>query len=310
MQCPEFKEIADSYLKDELSVETTHDVLKHIEACAACRSELAARRETRAQLRRAFADAPEFQIRPDFAFQLRNQLKAQALGKRKTSFNFFAAMMRPQRLAIAACLVVVSVVGIFAIRYRNDNSSELARDRQPTLSSSGIRAPLPAEELSGTAVHLASFELGEAAVGDHRDCAIKYNLPEKPIDLNQAGRKYDAAYIGLAQAVQSSDIRRAGDIKYIEDHSCVYNGTRFAHIVLEVEGRTISLLVAETDAREPNQTGDEVSTCSHKDGFHVSCFGTKRHNIFVVSDLPEADNLRLARRLAPTVAKHIAGAEA
>ncbi|MBA3321846.1 MAG: zf-HC2 domain-containing protein [Pyrinomonadaceae bacterium] len=305
MQCREFGEMVDSYLKDELLVETNHGVITHLEACPACRSELAARRETREALRRAFDHAPEFQLRPEFAFQLRNELKMEAFGKRNNSDNLFAFVMRPQWLAIAACLVVAGMVGIFAFRPQGGSPNELAR----TATSGEVRSDLPAGELSGAAVRLASFEKTEAAIGDHQNCAIKYNLPEEPIDLNEAGRKYDTAYIDLAQAVRSGEGLRAGDIKYVEDHSCIYDGRRFAHIILEHKGRTISLLVAETDEDSTKGENADVIACSQRDGFQVSCFGTKRHSVFVVSDSTEADNLMLARRLAPTVTKHIARAE-
>ncbi len=311
MQCREFEEIAGSYLKDELLVETNHDVLKHVETCPACRRELAARRETNAQLRRAFDTAPEFQLRPGFAFQLRNKLKAETLGKREASFSFFTAMMRPQWLAVAACLVIASVVGIFAVLYQDNNLYELARGRQvnPT-GGEEVRSDFSAGELSNAAIQLARFEQTESAIGNHQNCAIKFNLPEEPIDLNEAGRRYDAAYIDLAQAVRSSESLRAGGISYIEDHSCIYNGQRFAHIVLEDKGHTVSLLVAEVDGRVTKEANTDIIACSHKDGYQVSCFNTKRHTVFVVSDLPEADNLMLTRRLAPSVAAHIALAEA
>ncbi len=309
MQCHEFGEIVDSYLIDELLGETNHDVIKHLEACPACRRELAARRATREALRRAFDAAPEFQLRPEFAFQLRHKLKAEALGKRHTSYNLFASLMTPQWLAIAACLVVAGMVGIFAFRPQGGSRNELASTRRTPATSGEARSGSPAGELNGATVRLASFEATEAAIGDHQNCAIKYNLPEEPIDLNEAGRKYDAAYIDLAQAVRSGESLRAGDIKYVEDHSCIYNGRRFAHIVLAHKGRTVSLLVTETNNSSSNGANADVIACSQRDGFQVSCFGTKRHSVFVVSDLTEADNLMLARKLAPTVTKHIARAE-
>lgn len=309
MQCREFGEIVDSYLRDELLVETNHGVIKHLEACSACRSELAARREIRAQLRRAFIAAPEFQMRPEFAFQLRNKLKAESLGKRNTSFNLFAAVMRPQRIALAVCLVVASVVGIFAFRYQSHSPNEVAQAKRVSATSDEVRSDFPDTGLSGAAVQVASFERTEEAIGDHRNCALKFNLPEQLVDLNEAGRKYDAAYVDLAQAVRSGEGLRSGDIEYLEDHSCIYNGQHFAHIILKHKGRTVSLLVAETDERVAEKATADVITCSQRDGYQVSCFGTKRHSVFVVSDLPEADNLRLARSLAPTVTKHIARAE-
>lgn len=311
MQCSEFREIIDSYLKDELSIETNHNIIQHTQTCSACRAELVARRETHAQLRRAFNHAPEFQMRPEFAFRLRNKLKAEASGKPNTAFNFFAALMRPQWLAVVACLVAAVVIGVFALRPQSDSPNELARSSADTWTRREARTAFPAGDLSGAAIRLASFEKREAALGDHQHCAIKYNLPEEPIDLNEAGRKYDAAYVDLAQAVRTGEGLRAGDIRYIEDHSCVYDGRRFAHIVLEHKGRTISLLVADAYDTSANDANAVAVACSHDDGgYRVSCFGTKRHSVFVVSDLSEADNLMIARRLAPTVTQHIARAEA
>jgi hypothetical protein len=41
------------------------------------------------------------------------------------------------------------------------------------------------------------------------------------------------------------------------------------------------------------------------EGYNVSFFQTARHAIFVVSDLPEGENLALTRSLEPRVFKHI-----
>src|SRR6476646_11015663 len=81
MQCQEFREIADSYLGNELIVETNHAIILHLEHCAECRRELAARRELRTKLRDAFLNASANQMRPEFAERLNMQLHARALGK-------------------------------------------------------------------------------------------------------------------------------------------------------------------------------------------------------------------------------------
>src|SRR5258707_11422552 len=82
MQCREFRDIADSYLGNELIVETNHEVISHLEHCSECRCELAARRELRSQLREAFIKAPENQMPAEFAQRLSAQLHAYALGER------------------------------------------------------------------------------------------------------------------------------------------------------------------------------------------------------------------------------------
>lgn len=309
MQCRELKELMDSYLKDELLIETNHDVIQHLEACPACRRELAARRETCAQLRRAFATAPDLQMRPDFAFKMRNELKAQALGQPQHSFNLPASFMRPQWLALAACLVVAVLLGVLILNKQGSSgANQLARVGPDAHGGNRTPAAQP-HDLSGAAVQLASFEVTERAVGDHQNCAIKYNLPEEPITLAAAGREYDAAYLNLAQTVQADGGALAGQIRYIEDHSCIYRGRRFAHVILEYKHRFVSLLVADANGANGNADGNIISR-SQIDGYQVSYVGTKKHLIFVISDLPEADNMALARELAPAVAAHIARAEA
>ncbi|HYX28460.1 MAG TPA: zf-HC2 domain-containing protein, partial [Pyrinomonadaceae bacterium] len=140
MRCREFREIADSYLGNELIVETNHEVISHLEQCPECRRELAARRELRSQLRQAFLKAPENQLRPEFARQLRIHLHDDATGKpgaavvsargRRSLF----AVRRTALLALAACLVLATIVGLVAIRVRFSEpaqpSKEIARNTQ------------------------------------------------------------------------------------------------------------------------------------------------------------------------------------
>ena len=57
MDCRNFKEVLDSYLSDELAVETNHLIIRHTEHCADCRSEMAARRNLRGILRGAVRQA-------------------------------------------------------------------------------------------------------------------------------------------------------------------------------------------------------------------------------------------------------------
>jgi anti-sigma factor (TIGR02949 family) len=51
--CKRIRMQLDHYLSNELSVETDHEVMKHLEACAACSQALAARMRVKNLLRRA-----------------------------------------------------------------------------------------------------------------------------------------------------------------------------------------------------------------------------------------------------------------
>lgn len=316
MQCREFREIADSYLNDELLVETNHGFLKHLESCAQCRRELAARREVRAGLRAAVAKSPDLQVRPEFAFQLRNNLKLQHAQTAHKSFfaPVFSLATRPQWLAAAAaaCLVVALIIGFVALRIR-----QTSPNASPQIAQTE-RRETDASQLDGAAVQLANFEQTRIAVGDHRYCALDFQLDENPIALAEAGRRFDPAYTGLTPAVMSGQGDLAGEIKLVADHSCVYKGTRFAHVVLAYHGRTISVLVAEKSESgvptraansAPGTRDGQVIACAQIDGYQVSCFETSRHAIYTISDLSEAENLTIARTFASSVSNHIAQAE-
>lgn len=313
MQCREFREIADSYLSNELMVETNHGFIAHLEQCAECRQELKARRELRGQLREAFIKAPENQLRPEFAAGLSTQLHDYLLGKHDAQLvsprGWQSSVTRTQAtwVALAACLLLAMGLGLVVVR------KWLVESKAPGEIAVSKPKPNDSPELNpGIPVSIVKTELAKSAVGDHRDCAIKFRLAEKPIDLEVAGQKYDPVYINLTKAVLSQQGALPPDAQFVEAHSCVFEGKRFAHIVLKYHGRLVSFLVTDIEPTKGVQPKSvrrgaepQVITCSEFDGYKVSCFETARHAVFIVSDLPEGDNLALARALAPSVFAHI-----
>lgn len=59
--CRRVRELMDSYISGELTVESNHDLLRHVERCESCRAELARRERTRALLIESFGPAPDAQ---------------------------------------------------------------------------------------------------------------------------------------------------------------------------------------------------------------------------------------------------------
>ena len=270
MQCRDFRELADSYLSDELLVETNHDVIRHLETCPDCRRELAARRELRSKLRAGFENAPDLQMSDDFAGRLRAQLRDAAFSRAR----FSAA----RYIAIAASVLIVAALGFVAVHQRW------------RLQSSAV--------------------LTATAVGDHRDCALNHRLEEKPIDLDEAGRKYDRAYINLASVVMSEG-RLPGDVELVDPHSCVFKGRRFGHVILKYRGQLVSVLVTNIELEDHNgSTGVKDAVAEAQlDGFQLAHFETARHAIYVVSGLSNAENLSIAQAIEASVSTHIRDAE-
>ena len=315
MQCRDFREVADSYLSDELSVETNHDVIAHLETCADCRRELAARRELRTILRTSFAKAEELQIPHEFRSRLHSELRAAATS-RAMLLNTL-----PLTWMIAAGVMVAVTLGAVAVwqRQRVQTNSQVADIRQPqntgTVKPSDAR-PRQADNTVDANAVLA--RMSEIAAGDHRDCAIGHRLPDRPISLEEAARKYDRVYLDLTKAVMSHRDAFNEAIELVMAHACVFRGHWFAHIVVRHRGRLVSLLVtrleelsgtAASKENLPKDSAAQVIACSPAGGFQISCFRTAQHGVFVVSDLEEGENLAFARRLAPSVYEHITHAE-
>ena len=278
MQCRELRDIADSYLAEELLVETNHEVIRHLESCPACREEVSARRQLRVTLQHAFATAEALQPDPELVGRLSAHVRARALG-RPAARRLGAA----QWWLLAAGVVLAAVVG----------------------RAAWTRVGSP---------NRVTETMARAAAGDHRDCALHFRLAESPIPLEEAAQKYDAAFHRLDVAVRSARDAHGQPYEFVESHACIFAGRRFAHIVLRSHGRLVSILVAARDeagataGRPGTGSTPSVLSLSPVEGFQAAAFAASRHEVFVISELDDADNLAIARAIASPVFHHLIAA--
>jgi hypothetical protein len=298
MLCKDFREIADSYISDELQVETNHDVMRHLESCADCLKELNARRQLRSKLREGFQHAPNLQPSDEFAGRLKTQLQYVALSRSRFSAT------RAAYVAIAASLVIAAALG-FSVMYQR------WRSHNPNyVTDSGNRDEKTDPERNSDHPSLVNAALTESAIGDHRDCALNHRLKEKPIALEEAGRKYDRAYINLVKAVVSEGTLPVG-VQLVAAHSCIFKGQRFGHVILKYQGELVSVLITKIEGPDQSvatSTG-QLFTGAPSDNYRLAYFETGRHVVYVVSGLRDTENLSIAQAIAPSVSKHIKEAE-
>jgi hypothetical protein len=123
MQCRDARELLDSFIGEELLIETNHELLRHLATCQDCSAELDGRRRVRSGLKRAFERSAELELRPEFAGELTARLQA----SRQT-----AARGRRNRrwLAIAASLVFAGSVAAYLVRGRPSEVTRLAAGDQ------------------------------------------------------------------------------------------------------------------------------------------------------------------------------------
>src|SRR5262245_8844242 len=262
MQCRDVRELLDAYLEDQLLVETTNDVVRHLETCPACRGELDGRRALRVRLQSAFASAVDLAPTSEFLKDLdaRLRIKAGSLMTRRSWLRSWGAA--------AAAIVTAISGGLFArSAARRSRLAELARN----------------------------------AAGDHQNCAIKFNLSERPISLEEAARRYDPAFAFFTTLTAPTGLP-GGPVDLLERHSCVYEGRRFAHVVFRYSGHIVSLLV--TGGTESIGSSPEMLPT---DGpLQVASFSAGRHLAFVVSDLSSEDTSRFAQAIVESVSQRLA----
>ena len=266
MNCRDVREVADSFLSEELLTETNHEILRHLDTCPTCRMEMDGRGRLRRSLQTAFERTPGLQPRADFALRLREQLREAAVheGRRRTVSRRWVAVA-------AGVVLATGLTGLAVLNRPLVSVDALARD----------------------------------ARGDHWNCALKNRVAGTPVPLEEAAKRFDSAYRLLTSAPPDNISTPGGAAHVVERHSCAYGPRRFGHVILQYRGRVVSLLLtADDDATvqadsTPHLHGSPVNGLSV-----VSVRGT-RHAILLVGDLDaheltqltEAVSVPLARRL-------------
>jgi hypothetical protein len=292
LECRNLKEMLDSYLHGELSVETNHAVLRHLEQCPACRNEMAARRQLRERLRSA---ATATTLSPDARARLRARLREDTLSEtsadqstvnapdllpRESFFaRFFQPFLRPRLPLAAAMIVLLAASGsVWFFGPRIAAAADLSRE----------------------------FML--EAIGDHTNCAVKFARNEGKAQMSDYVRQYDATYAKLDQI---AELHSAG-LRLRSVHLCSFASRQFAHLVYTRGDELISMLVTERDAKAmkkgvvPPDDGLQAGLQHDIEGsFNVSAYQTRRHIVLMVASLPESEVRSLAQRIAQPVSRHL-----
>jgi hypothetical protein len=269
MNCRDVRELADSFLCEELLTETNHEILRHLDTCPSCRAELDGRRRLRATLRAAFDRAPALQPQAEFAHRLRERLReAEAHDQRSWTL--------PRRwMALAAGVLLAAGLAAVVLLNRSTTSAE----------------------------HLA-----QDAIGDHQNCALKFRLVRTPIPLEEAARRFDSAYRLLLKAPPDDFSAPGGPARVVDRHSCAYGTRRFGHVVMQYRGHVVSLLMTANDRPDgaaevvdaiPHLIGHPMN------GLSVVSVNGSHHEIMLVSDLGEADLTNLSTAISVPLAHRL-----
>src|SRR5260370_26671832 len=107
-RCERIRQQLDSYLSNELLVETASDVVHHLESCQACSRDLESRMRVRDALQRAVSNWPV----PD-------SLRTDVVRKLRASQARSFAAVRVNRWAVGLATAALVLFGLFAAEWLN-----------------------------------------------------------------------------------------------------------------------------------------------------------------------------------------------
>lgn len=274
--CQQIRDVLDSFLSDELLVDTNHVVLRHLRLCSSCVGEL----ERRAKLRQALSQALTMDIPTE---ELERRIMSHILSRRP-----WWSRLHDRRLwiGVAALLVVWAL---------------WPRGRQST-------AP-PLSEVTAVQVDATAFL---DTVINHRECALPFPAGTT-MDPSRARSRLDPPYEGLLTTIDSvQDEYELVDAHLCQYQSRTFGHvvleTKGRRLSLLVTPRTRGGLPISTTAQTPVEsdfTLHEVQAL----GFEAAALEHDRFFVFVVSDLSREENTRWAEALAPAAVRVLQAVE-
>jgi len=281
--CEKTRRYMDSYISNELLVETNHEVLRHLESCVSCSAEIEARSRVKTRLKAAVESQ---QAPSDLAVKIRRQIHQQQSRSRLADWNLWT---------MAAAAVVVLSIGIWVTRTRTYMPEIADRRGQDVFI----------QKVSQTVSKVLRIGLG-----DHIHCAVFRKYSKNPPALAQLAESMGPTFQGLVPLVKASVPDR---YRIIMAHQCSYSGRHFVHVTLTDGSNLMSLVIARKELGEsleglsPSIRASGVPVYQAVAGrYEVAGFETPQYLAFVVSDLNAENNLHMASNLAPTVHNFLA----
>lgn len=277
--CERIRKYLDAYVSHELTAETKLEVVRHLERCQDCTTALATRHRVKDALRQAVN---------------RQEPASAALREKILRNNKPATSWRYWSLAVAASLVLMWG-GWLAFRALNLRAA----------------SSLPAQASLNVPLSEHNTEILKIGLGDHVHCALHRDFSGGPRSFERMSNEMGPEFINLMPVVNE---RVPHDYKMMVAHQCKFQGRTFVHLILTNQNNILSVILTKKNAESFDQTNlNAVLKASgvplyqtRLQDLEVAGFETRDYLAYVVSGLPQEDNLRLASNLAPSVRNFLA----
>jgi anti-sigma factor RsiW len=282
-RCERILNLLDSYVSNELLVETNHEVLQHLEECRACSAALQNRRRTKSLLQRAVASEAPL---PALRARLQSRLRSTIAEKPDSRPSW-------QGWPMAAAAALVLMLGGYALM-RNGTGIFFVNTEQARLS----------------AVSEQAMQVLKIGLGDHVQCAINHRFAERSLTDEKMAELLGESYRQIATDLK---LNAPAGYRLTAAHKCKIDGRQFAHLILKKPEGFVSVILThkQGESYPAGGSGKTIESFGVKvhqaqlDGFQVAGFETNQYLGFFVSGLGAQENLQVASKLAPVLRNHL-----
>lgn len=279
--CKRIRSYLDSYLNNELMVETNHEVLTHLEACGTCSRSLEDRARLKAQLKRA--------VMQEYApAALRERIASDLRRTRGFSFKTLSLSF-----AAAAAVLVIAAATFFSLHSGAEPLS--------------LQADVAPGDVSGQVLKIG-FD-------NHVFCTIDHELANSEFTAEQMSEELGSEYAGLVALLRE---KMPQGYPVVVGHRCHYQGREFIHLIMRNQNDVVSLVITRKNG-ETFPTDGVAAIVQAATGVpiyqaawanqQVAGMETSDHLIFVVSNKTNDTNMQIASGLAPSVRDFLARLE-
>lgn len=277
--CKTIRSYMDSYMNDALLVETNHEVLKHLESCADCATEL----ESRMRIKRVLQKAVKKDVAPDgLQYRIQREIRKAQPGP--------GHQWRSWMLAAAATLVIaLGSWGVFQASKAGDSKAlELARQQDVEVLTVGLN--------------------------NHVHCAVDRQFADKHFTDEEMNMKLGPEFIGLVGLVKE---KVPNGFEVVVGHRCSFKKREYVHLILKNQSDLMSLVLTRRNGEAFSKAalGNVIEAAGVRlhaerlQDYQVTGFETRDYFAFVVSNMDKQESAFMATTLAPAVRDYLAKME-
>ncbi len=220
-------ETLDGYVSGELDAKAAARVASHVAGCRRCAEDVAARAALRRELAEVLGGEDVDGMRVLNDPLRRRVVTAMEATDAASSGGSWRAVV-----PLAAAVVIAAMAGWWSARVVGDVSSE-----------------------SSAALTLVDQAAYADALVNHLACGVMRSFPEGSTEAES--RKRLGHYAAILETVAGSS-----ELELVHAHVCPNRGRRFGHLVLRLQGETVSVLVTDKSEGAALPRADRIPTGS------------------------------------------------